>query len=94
MFFTSFSPTQLRLFSVRVTTSPAFAFTSPTSVEWRRDVSPNTIDGRQYDIQPDGQHFIRLVSAGDQPPSVPAPNPLIQVVLNWFEELKQRVPSK
>jgi serine/threonine-protein kinase len=94
MFFVSFSSTQPRLFSARVTTSPAFSFTSPTIVEWPGDVGANTIDGRQYDIQPDGQHFIRLVAAGDRPSSGPPPNPPIQVVLNWFEELKQRVPAK
>jgi len=84
----------LQLFaSVKVSTSPGFAFTSPTTVEWRSGTG-NTLEGRHYDVLPDGQHFIRFVSRSDQPQSGPPPNVPIQVVLNWFEELKQRVPVK
>jgi serine/threonine-protein kinase len=93
IFFTSFSSKQPRFASVSVTTGPVFAVTSPTMIEWRRDIGANRFDGRQYDTQPDGQ-LVRIVSVADRPQSGPAPNPPIQVVLNWFEELKQRVPSK
>jgi serine/threonine protein kinase len=41
---------------------------------------------RTYDILPDGKHFLGAArNGGTQGP------PAIQVVLNWFEELKQRV---
>ena len=46
---------------------------------------------RTYDILPDGKHFIGVVPAG-QARSGPASAPQIQVVLNWFEDVKQRVP--
>jgi hypothetical protein len=38
---------------------------------------------------PDGKHFLGIAAGGGTqgPPS-------IQVVLNWFEELKQRVAGK
>ncbi|MFY9530200.1 MAG: hypothetical protein WBC04_09475 [Candidatus Acidiferrales bacterium] len=42
-----------------------------------------------YDVSPDGQRFLMLKpseSAGAAPTQ-------INVVLNWFEELKRRVPS-
>jgi len=39
-----------------------------------------------YDITPDGQHFIMLQEVESWPTQ-------IHVVLNWFEELKARVPS-
>ena len=42
-----------------------------------------------FDIHPDGGQFI-MVTVGDPPP--PFPNQ-INVVLNWFEELKARVPA-
>ena len=42
-----------------------------------------------FDIHPDGDQFI-MVTVGDPPPPFPSQ---INVVLNWFEELKARVPS-
>lgn len=41
-----------------------------------------------YDVTPDGQRFI-MIKSGEKPATVSR----INVVLNWFEELKQRVPS-
>ncbi len=41
--------------------------------------------GSNYDITPDGQRFL-MVQGGD------ANLTQLNVVLNWFEELKQRVP--
>ena len=39
-------------------------------------------------FSPDGQRFLMLKSSEEQP----APTQ-INVVLNWFEELKRRVPA-
>ena len=46
---------------------------------------------RQYDVSPDGQRFLMLkdTPASDQN-ATPAS---MVVVLNWLEELKQRVPT-
>ena len=44
--------------------------------------------GRAYDVTPDGQRFLMIKEGGDEPT---APQNLI-VVLNWFEELRRRVP--
>jgi hypothetical protein len=44
------------------------------------------------DILPDGR-FIGVVNAESIPTDAHAV-PQIQVVLNWFEELKQRVPAR
>ena len=43
---------------------------------------------RNYDITPGGEHFL-LVQLDE---SDSAPRPQINIVLNWFEELKERVP--
>jgi hypothetical protein len=40
-------------------------------------------------VSPDGQRFLMLKSA-EQAGAVPTQ---INVVLNWFEELKQKVPT-
>ena len=44
---------------------------------------------RDYDITSDGKGFVLIVPSDD--PRDP-PDPQINVVLNWFEELRQRVP--
>lgn len=47
---------------------------------------------RQWDLAPDGERFV-MVNPGDFAASG-ASQPLIVVVLNWFEELKRLVPVK
>jgi hypothetical protein len=44
--------------------------------------------GVPYDVAPDGQRFMMLEESVKQPPTT-----RLNVVLNWFEELKQRVPA-
>jgi hypothetical protein len=48
---------------------------------------------RNNDITLDGKRFLGVVIAG-QTASGASAAPQIQVVLNWFEELKARVPTK
>jgi len=43
--------------------------------------------GRDYDLSPDGRRFLMIRAADGNPPV-----PQINIVLNWFEELKERVP--
>jgi dipeptidyl aminopeptidase/acylaminoacyl peptidase len=73
--------------SVSVTTQPTLRFGSPVRAKLGFQVQPGS-SVRTYDVHPDGKHLIAVVSAG-QAGQAPAQ---IQVVLNWFEELKQRVP--
>jgi hypothetical protein len=42
-----------------------------------------------YDVSPDGQRFL-MVKSSEQEAAAPTQ---INVVLNWFEELKQKVPT-
>jgi Tol biopolymer transport system component len=82
------------LVSVDVRTQAGFTFgqQKPVSI-------PGAIlggNGRNYDISPDGKQFIVVIP----PPNASSDSqarrtPLqINVVLNWFDELKQRVPVK
>ncbi len=48
------------------------------------------VAGANYDVTPDGQRFL-MVQASEQHDSAATQ---IHVVLNWFEELKQRVPTQ
>jgi len=49
-----------------------------------------------WDIHPNGQKFLMIKppASTDAAPTGAAPQPKINVVVNWFEELKQRVPVK
>jgi len=46
---------------------------------------------RSYDITPDDKYFVVILSQADL---AKAPPEQINVTLNWFEELKQRVPAQ
>ena len=77
-----------------VSTQPSFTFGNPVLVLKRhgwRDGGP--FMEREYDVTPDGKRFIAVADAAHSQPGAPVA-PQIQVVLNWFEELKQRVPTK
>jgi len=45
-----------------------------------------TATNRQYDISPDGQRFLMIKA-------VEGSTGQINVILNWFEELKRLVPT-
>jgi Tol biopolymer transport system component len=52
-------------------------------------------NGTPWDISPDGKRFLMIkppTSTGAAPAAA-APQPKINIVLNWFEELRQRVPA-
>jgi len=50
---------------------------------------PTAVTAANYDVLPDGQRFLMLKrsESGQAAPTH------INVVLNWFEELKRRVPA-
>jgi len=76
-------------FVVRIATQPSVTFGEPVELPIRR-LPPPGIAEREYDVTRDGQRFIFAVSFG----GFLDPGDQIQVVLNWSEELKQRMPTK
>ncbi len=76
-----------RLRSVDIDTEPVFSFTN------ERTVGPEgfVVVGfhRDFDITPDGERFV-MVFPEDESGAVPYTT--INIVMNWFEELKERVP--
>jgi hypothetical protein len=79
------APGQFRM--VKVTMKPSFSFTPPVAVP-----RPFGIAGpatpRTFDLLPDG----RIIGVG---PAAEGPGGAeLRVVLNWFEELKARVPGR
>jgi Tol biopolymer transport system component len=75
-----------------VTTSPSFKFSPPRPLPINLPERVSNSGRRNHDVLPDGR-IITVVAVGGQSQLAQA-NPQIHVVLNWFEELKQRVPVK
>jgi serine/threonine-protein kinase len=82
-------PGPAQFMAVTVRTQPTFSFTNPVAVPRGFGVA-DPASPRPYDITPDG----RFVGVGMVGRSVSFAAPQIHVVLNWFEELKARVPTK
>jgi len=80
-----------RFLAVPITPTPTFAFGDPVLIP-RPFVNAPPSAARTYDIVHDGKRFLGLrtdIGSNGLPMA-----PQIQVVLNWFEELKARVPTK
>ncbi len=80
---------RIALRSVDIVTEPAFAFSNEQTLP----VAGFNVVGRyrDYDMSPDGKRLLMVFPAG-QPDTGEPRRPQINVVLNWFEELKARVP--
>jgi len=78
-------PTQLTV--VTMTTQPTVGFSNPVAVE-RRFGGAGPTTPRPFDVTPDGRIIAPLDTTQTQA------GPHIQAVLNWFEELKQRAPTR
>jgi serine/threonine-protein kinase len=81
-----FVPSPGRFMVVSVTTQPSFAFSTPRAVRRGFGISPPA-SPRMFDITPDG----RILGLGTRSADA-SPAPQLHVVVNWFEELKQKVP--
>jgi hypothetical protein len=55
-------------------------------------LEPDSGRERNFDPAPDGEHLLAVLTDPAEDPS--SGNRQINVVLNWSEELKQRVPTK
>ena len=77
-----------KMMAVDITTQPGFSAGTPRMLfEGRYDPAPFPI--ANYDVSPDGERFLMLKPSE----SAEAAPTQINVVLNWFEELKRRVPT-
>jgi len=77
-----------KMMAVEVTTQGTFSAGKPKML-FEGPYQPTPLTSTNYDVSPDGQRFLMLEpieSAGAAPAQ-------INVVLNWFEELKQKVPT-
>ncbi|MCH8269095.1 MAG: hypothetical protein IH846_16440, partial [Acidobacteria bacterium] len=78
-----------RIMVVEITTEPTFSAGTPRLLFEGRYISFSSGLDPNYDVTPDGQRFLMIQATERQQPTATQ----INVVLNWFEELKQRVPT-
>jgi serine/threonine-protein kinase len=80
-----------RMLAVEIATQPAFRAGTPQMLFERPGLRSGAQPGPSpdFDVSPDGERFLML-KAGAQPQNALTQ---IHVVLNWFEELRQRVPA-
>jgi Tol biopolymer transport system component len=77
-----------KMMAVDITAQPSFSAGKPRLLfEGRYEQAP--ITSPNYDVSSDGQRFLMLKPT-EQEQAAPTQ---INVVLNWFEELKRRVPA-
>ena len=83
------STAEITLRSVDIVTEPAFRFSNEQTLPVEGfNVVPRY---RDYDMSPDGERLL-MVFPADRADSGEPSRPQINIVLNWFEELKARVP--
>ena len=78
-----------KMMAVDIVTQPSFAASKPRML-FEGPYLPNPFaPSPNYDVSPDGQRFL-MIKPTEQ---AQAAATQINVVLNWFEELKQKVPA-
>jgi len=77
-----------KMIAVEITTQPGFSAGKP-KVLFEGPYVPTPSTFPNYDVSPDGQRFL-MFKPSEQAQAAPTQ---INVVLNWFEELKQKVPT-
>jgi Tol biopolymer transport system component len=77
---------------VGVRTEPTFSFGNATDLPRPGVVGTTPGLPRNYDIAPDGKHFVVVVDSKAASPGTQTAQ--IEVVLNWLEELRRLVPTK
>ncbi len=76
-----------QMIAVDITTEPTFSAGTPRLL-FEEILQRGTVFRAIYDVAPDGQRFV-MIQEGAPDSSLSQ----INVVLNWFEERKQRVPT-
>ncbi len=77
-----------KMIAVEITTQPGFSAGKP-KVLFEGPYVPTPSTFPNYDVSPDGQRFL-MFKPSEQAQAAPTQ---INVVLNWFEELKQKAPT-
>ncbi len=74
-----------------VNTEPTFSASKPKTL-FRGNYVTGYGENPEWDISPDGKRFVMIKQRADDTSTEEESRPRINIVLNWFEELKERVP--
>jgi hypothetical protein len=77
------------MMAVDVAAHPAFSAGKPRMLFEGQFAPSATPSDRNYDMSPDGQRFLMVKTLEQEQPIAQ-----INIVLNWFEELKRKVPTE
>jgi hypothetical protein len=77
-----------RVYGADVHSSPGFSASEPIELDAAGSI-PSTPPTRHFDVLPDGRLLV-VIPGTD--PSTRQATPRVQVVLNWIEEVKAKVP--
>ena len=76
-----------KMMTAAVSLQPTFSAGKPEML-FEGHYHPTNASLPQYDVSPDGQHFLMVKDGGAEQTATQ-----INIVVNWFEELKQKVPA-
>jgi hypothetical protein len=76
-----------KMMVVGVSTQPTFS-AGKAELLFEGHYRPTNVSLPRYDVSPDGQRFLMVKDAGAERSTTQ-----INIVMNWFEELKRRVPT-
>ncbi len=82
-----------QMMMVTVSTRPVFAISKPVQVLRGGSILMPWPAQRGYDVTPDGK-LLGIIALRDSAATAQPLAPQIRFALNWFEELKQRVPAR
>ena len=71
-----------------VQTDPSFEWETPKVLFKSQYPSAGLDAGHRYSCNPDGQRFLMI----NDITAIGGATPQINIVVNWFEELKERIP--
>jgi serine/threonine-protein kinase len=77
-----------KMLAVDISTQSGFSAGKPR-VLFQGPYEPSPGSNPNYDVSPDGKRFLMLKQVEQDQPATQ-----INVVLNWFEDLKRRVPTE
>ena len=83
-----------RVFALDVQTSPTFVAGQPVEIAGTGGSQPSAAAVRNFDLTPDGKQLLVVLTEPTEDHNAAARGQQINIVLNWTEELKQRVPTK
>ena len=77
-----------KMMAVDISTQSGFAAGKPRTL-FEGQYEPTVFTVANYDVSPDGQRFLML-KRSEKEAAVPTQ---VNIVLNWFDELKRRMPG-